>query len=536
MKKTGTLGFKLIIMFLVFLLIVLGSCGFITYLNQMNIYRQQCETEVRSVGEYLSALILADDFVRYQDCFMRHFTEVDIPMDADDYVSYYKAYDKLFRQNYPGKALGVDIEFDELSDDVQRAYLVYRHMYWLLTFEQARDNFGLSSASYIVPNSERSTMTYMIDFMRESRAEHIEYTTGDPSYFDHPQGDEADIMYLAEEVVNDKESHKYDEEWAAWESEEKRTGFQVWHNEFGDTYAYYTPLIIDGQKLGLIDCEIDIDKVNQVILNNTIRQFGVIGLILLASLVIMVTFINRRYIRRVADLEASVREYAKTKDADVAEGIRKGIRGHDEVQSLSEGVAQMIEEIQTYINNIVTIHQELEQANTKAEVMSELALKDGLTNIRNRTAYDQETEKLDRRMKQENVRFAIVMIDLNNLKIYNDTYGHEQGNEAIIGLSRMVCRIFKHSMVFRIGGDEFVAILLNDDCENGEALIQQLRSEFEALDRDETLQPWEKINAAVGLATYDPKEDSSVEEEDVFRRADAQMYQNKKQMKGNARR
>ena len=121
------------------------------------------------------------------------------------------------------------------------------------------------------------------------------------------------------------------------------------------------------------------------------------------------------------------------------------------------------------------------------------------------------------------------MIDLNDLKRINDTYGHEKGNEAIIRLSEMVCDPFKHSMVFRIGGDEFAVILLNKDFRNRDALVVQIEGALNGLRRNNTLPLWEQISAAIGLATYDPEKDTSIE--DAFRRADTRMYENKKRMK-----
>lgn len=423
----------------------------------------------------------------------------------------------------------MDIQFDDLSDEVKRAYLLYHHIYWIQTFEQARDDFDLTYTYGIVPHSEKDTITYMIDGVRTSRAEHIEFIAEYPDYgeYDHPQGDEAEYLYLAEEVVNDRE--KFDVEWAAWESGEKQTGFQIWHNEFGNTYAYYTPLVINGKKLGLVGTEIDIERVNSAILQNTLRQFLVIGLILTAGILILVMLINRRYIWKIADLEKNVRIFTRTKDAVVAEEIRREIRGHDEIASLSEGVAHMIEEIRDYIENLVQVHKELDRANTNAARMSELALKDGLTNIRNRTAYDQEMDRLGDRLAREYAEFAIAMIDLNDLKKINDTYGHERGNEAIIKLSAVVCDTFKHSMVFRIGGDEFVAILLNEDYSNREALVERFQQALMQQQQNTSLQPWERISAAIGLATYKRGSDTRVE--DVFRRADARMYERKKEMK-----
>lgn len=98
MKKTRTLSFKLVIVFLIFLLVVLGSCGVLTYMNQMAIYRQQCETDVRNVGEYLANIMTAEgeDFVRYQEYYLDHFNEINAPIDAGEYASYRTAYERLF--------------------------------------------------------------------------------------------------------------------------------------------------------------------------------------------------------------------------------------------------------------------------------------------------------------------------------------------------------------------------------------------------------------------------------------------------------
>lgn len=67
------------------------------------------------------------------------------------------------------------------------------------------------------------------------------------------------------------------------------------------------------------------------------------------------------------------------------------------------------------------------------------------------------------------------MIDLNYLKLINDNFGHDKGNIAIKKICNIVCVTFKHSPVFRIGGDEFVVILENEDYDNIHTLIKQFR-------------------------------------------------------------
>ncbi len=127
--------------------------------------------------------------------------------------------------------------------------------------------------------------------------------------------------------------------------------------------------------------------------------------------------------------------------------------------------------------------------------------------------------------------FGIAMIDLNFLKKINDTYGHENGNITIRKLSSLICDIFKRSQVFRIGGDEFVVILKNKDYKKIDKRIENFNYQLWQISEDTTLQPWEKISAAIGYAKFDPDLDKTVN--DVFKRADRAMYDRKVAMKAN---
>ncbi|MBQ7564656.1 MAG: GGDEF domain-containing protein [Lachnospiraceae bacterium] len=125
--------------------------------------------------------------------------------------------------------------------------------------------------------------------------------------------------------------------------------------------------------------------------------------------------------------------------------------------------------------------------------------------------------------------YGIAVIDLNFLKKINDTYGHDKGNISIVKLSRMVCSAFAHSPVFRIGGDEFAVILMEHDLQHIEELRTALEEALRISAESENLQPWERISAAIGYAVFDGERDHEVE--DVFRRADENMYTRKKEMK-----
>ena len=155
----------------------------------------------------------------------------------------------------------------------------------------------------------------------------------------------------------------------------------------------------------------------------------------------------------------------------------------------------------------------------------EKARRDDLTGIKNKNAYGEFEKKLDQQIQSgEPVEFAIAICDVNGLKTVNDTQGHRAGDDYIRGASKLVCETFKHSPVFRVGGDEFVAILRGYDFVNREKLEQN----FVKIVKDNS--EHDKVVVACGISVFDPAQDKSVSA--VFERADAMMYKNKMSMKG----
>ena len=92
---------------------------------------------------------------------------------------------------------------------------------------------------------------------------------------------------------------------------------------------------------------------------------------------------------------------------------------------------------------------------------------------------------------------------------------------------RIICSVFQHSSVFRIGGDEFIVIFSNHDYEHLEELKENLNRSMQETEQEK--HPLERVSAAVGYALFDPAVDRDMES--VFKRADQQMYECKKQMK-----
>ena len=105
----------------------------------------------------------------------------------------------------------------------------------------------------------------------------------------------------------------------------------------------------------------------------------------------------------------------------------------------------------------------------------------------------------------------------------NDTLGHKAGDEYIMNASKMICEIFQHSPVFRIGGDEFVVVLTGRDYLIRKELLLALH------DRSVEHISTREVIISGGLSDYEPGTDTSFH--DVFERADTLMYEEKKLLK-----
>ena len=188
-------------------------------------------------------------------------------------------------------------------------------------------------------------------------------------------------------------------------------------------------------------------------------------------------------------------------------------RGNDEVGALTKTFKRMADHMQNQINDL----------NRRANV-------DALTSVRNKGAFatyiDNMQVSLDAGV--EKPEFAIGVFDCDNLKEVNDQHGHDKGDAYLKTASMLICKVFQHSPVFRIGGDEFAVILRNDDFARRDELIRIFEERMAESHRgSENL--WDHVSVAMGIAVHDPAQDHSVI--DTMRRADKMMYINKRNRK-----
>ena len=169
------------------------------------------------------------------------------------------------------------------------------------------------------------------------------------------------------------------------------------------------------------------------------------------------------------------------------------------------------------------LRRELEQKEQLQSAM-EMAYKDPLTGVKSKRAFTEAKEQMNRRIADGQVKeFSVAVFDLNDLKQINDSRGHEVGDTYIREACRQICSCFKHSPVFRIGGDEFTAILEGEDYRNQDEL-------FEKFEKNVLLNvEREKTVVAFGSSRFNPKKDVTFNA--VIERADARMYKEKMLLK-----
>ena len=174
------------------------------------------------------------------------------------------------------------------------------------------------------------------------------------------------------------------------------------------------------------------------------------------------------------------------------------------------------------INNIDSqVRQEEDYVKNLAKARIEANI-DALTGVKNRHAYLMAEERLnDQLQENKDLEFAIVILDVNDLKKVNDTEGHNAGDQYIKDACRIICETFNHSPVFRVGGDEFAVIAQGNDYNNIDKLINQV------YEHNMTARNSGGIVIACGMAKHE--NEGSVAP--VFERADQNMYDNKNDLK-----
>ena len=258
------------------------------------------------------------------------------------------------------------------------------------------------------------------------------------------------------------------------------------------------------------------------------RRFGssIIVWIVLLSLVLFVSFfwMRQSMLLQDAQMKKNVRTYFETEgmeDSDVEEV--EYIESQLDMQGLETTRIMLIASGMFGFALIImlTNHKFMSRRSLESELKANT---DTMTGLKNKHAFISKEKETDDHIRDGLIRdFAIVVCDVNNLKQINDTLGHKAGDEYIINAGKMIREIFRHSQVYRIGGDEFAAILSGRD--------YNMRSELMRLLHDRSASHIGTNEAVVAAGISDFVHGVDEDFHTVFVRADEFMYEDKKYLK-----
>ncbi|SDM56736.1 PAS domain S-box-containing protein/diguanylate cyclase (GGDEF) domain-containing protein, partial [Halarsenatibacter silvermanii] len=166
---------------------------------------------------------------------------------------------------------------------------------------------------------------------------------------------------------------------------------------------------------------------------------------------------------------------------------------------------------------ILSTQLDITELKEKEEKLKYLGYHDSLTDLYNRTFMEAEMERLN---TERQYPISLIYCDINGLKIVNDTYGHEVGDELLIKTAEILQKVTRdEDLVARWAGDEFVILLPQTDRETAEEVIERIESACKGAEFKDI-----PINLGIGSAVK-KKEETSYET--VFNRADERMYKDK---------
>ncbi|WP_394221562.1 diguanylate cyclase [Alteromonas gracilis] len=159
--------------------------------------------------------------------------------------------------------------------------------------------------------------------------------------------------------------------------------------------------------------------------------------------------------------------------------------------------------------------------------LEELACKDALTSLYNRQFFVQSVPRLIRQMNRERAALSVLMIDIDDFKKYNDTYGHLKGDEVIKRVAGAIAKGAQRplDLLFRFGGEEFVVILPKVSLPNAKVVANRISSTVRGLFIKNAKSSYGRVTVSIGAAaSYQGEKINFI---DLLKKADKAMYKAK---------
>lgn len=274
-----------------------------------------------------------------------------------------------------------------------------------------------------------------------------------------------------------------------------------------------------GIRWGTVVGGMDIDRVKASIFPLIVRSGIVAGLFLTVFLAVMMALVGAGLIRPIRQLTNAAELFAA---GDMTH--RVVVKRQDEIGRLAATFNEMAGEIQAHTSNLEnTVRErtwELEKANSR---LQELAAMDELTGLGNRRTFQTALKQEFRRSQRDFSRFALLMLDVDHFKHYNDTHGHPAGDAVLAKIGEIIRnRLRVTDIPCRYGGEEFTAILITTDRTDAAEIAESIRARVEEEDFfGESRQPLGRLTVSIGVAVFP---DDANDPERLVDAADIAMY------------
>jgi len=218
-----------------------------------------------------------------------------------------------------------------------------------------------------------------------------------------------------------------------------------------------------------------------------------------------------------------------TKDEDLVRGIEVG--GDDYLlKPVSEIVLQAkvnaMRRLVEMQRSLIELTHKLNQANKE---LQQLSATDGLTGLSNRRMYDELSLREWRRCERTKKPISLVMIDVDNFKLYNDHYGHQAGDECLKAVAAQMLRAAPRAsdVVARYGGEEFVFALGETDLDGAKWVANHVRQRIVDLHMPHAASAMKQVTVSCGVASAMPGNGLTLST--LLQSADYALYQAKMQ-------
>lgn len=186
-----------------------------------------------------------------------------------------------------------------------------------------------------------------------------------------------------------------------------------------------------------------------------------------------------------------------------------------EIDKLSSNFNHLINELDNRTTNLI-------EEEAKRVYQEKLANTDSLTGAYNRRYLNEFTNDYLKIVKREKIDFSLLIIDLDDFKNINDTYGHEIGDQVLIQFVKVVREtIRENDLIIRFGGDEFILLLPNTSINNAKILAIKIINRISENNMIDEI----KFFVSIGVSEYEEK-DSNID--DIILRADNSLYEAKR--------